>query len=789
MKKKELLIICPNEQRKFLLRKKSQEKKLSSISFMTIEEFINQYFYAYDERALSFLMHEYQISLAISKIYLESLYPIDVEKCYHSRKLEFLKKIKRQLIEKNLLIFSPYFKEFLKTKKIKVSHYPRLERYLLTIFQELGAEIEESSFDVHHDTVYEAQDIYDEVTFVAERIMELYQKGIPFCHMYIVNVQEEYDYPMKRIFEMFQIPIALPERDSMISIPLVQKYLVTKTLPKMDDQNQKIVQQLIDIKNELLSIEKDSNYMIFLKDRLKKTKVSSVQYQNCVQVCDLFDREYEDQDYVFLVGFREGIFPILYKDEDYITDDLKGELALFSTIDKNKREKEIIKKTFCSIPHLFMSYCTTGFHESYYPSSMISDLSMKVVAYQKSCFGYSDSYNLRMLSIYLDQYYKYKEENPYLKPLYKTYHDSILYHTYSNQYTGISKDEFLRAMGTILLSYTSMNHYHLCPFRYYVHYVLKLDPFEETFDTFIGNLFHFILEHSYEKDFQFEYYWNQYLEDRTFSLKEQFFLERLKQILYRELECMKEQEENTDFKNTYLEKNISIPLNCQEIEAIFTGKIDKIMYYPNALDSYFAIVDYKTGGFDANLYNMKYGLGMQLATYLYLVEKSHLFENPIFTGMYFQRVLLGNVRYDGKKSYLDKMRENLKLVGYSTDQEEILAHFDHEYTDSKMIQGMKITKNGFARYTKLLSKEEEYLLFQYTENIIQDTLKQIVNTHFSIQPKKIDGSDVSCKHCKYRDLCYRKEDDYEYLEKVEDFSFLGGEEDGKQMDRGTVKSD
>ena len=88
---------------------------------------------------------------------------------------------------------------------------------------------------------------------------------------------------------------------------------------------------------------------------------------------------------------------------------------------------------------------------------------------------------------------------------------------------------------------------------------------------------------------------------------------------------------------------------------------------------------------------------------------------------------------------------------------------------------MKVGSNGFYKYTKLLTREEEKNIIDYTEKIIYKTLDNIMNCDFQINPKKINFNDVSCSHCKYKDLCYRTEDDYINLEKQEDLSFLGGE--------------
>ena len=40
----------------------------------------------------------------------------------------------------------------------------------------------------------------------------------------------------------------------------------------------------------------------------------------------------------------------------------------------------------------------------------------------------------------------------------------------------------------------------------------------------------------------------------------------------------------------------------------------------------------------------------------------------------------------------------------------------------------------------------------------------------------LEGKNIACEFCKFKDLCFMKEQDQKYLDKVEDLSFLGGEE-------------
>ena len=189
-------------------------------------------------------------------------------------------------------------------------------------------------------------------------------------------------------------------------------------------------------------------------------------------------------------------------------------------------------------------------------------------------------------------------------------------------------------------------------------------------------------------------------------------------------------------------------------------------------DVYFSIIDYKTGKIDTSILPMKYGLNMQLAVYLYLIHYSKIFKSPIFTGIYYQNILFDHLTWSKK---LDKEQEDLYLLkGYSTDDIDVLERFDKTYKDSRLIKSMSYN-DKFGRYSKILDNTTLYNLVKFTKEHINKQTDKILDRDFSIDPKVYKEKNVSCKYCKFRDLCYMNDKNIKYLDEVEDLSFLGGE--------------
>ena len=125
---------------------------------------------------------------------------------------------------------------------------------------------------------------------------------------------------------------------------------------------------------------------------------------------------------------------------------------------------------------------------------------------------------------------------------------------------------------------------------------------------------------------------------------------------------------------------------------------------------------------------------------------------------------------------MEELKENmLKLVGYSTDQEEVLEKFDITYKDSSFINGLKKKKEGFYAYSKVLNDKQMKNLDTLVSNKIENAIEKILEGDFSINPKRIGQNIVGCEYCSYRDLCYKTEKDYIDLEKHQNLDFLGGD--------------
>ena len=208
------------------------------------------------------------------------------------------------------------------------------------------------------------------------------------------------------------------------------------------------------------------------------------------------------------------------KDISYINDSIKDEVSMYKTSYLNKRNKQVVTYLLSKIKNLHLSYKLSSPFQSFYKSSLINDLNLEIIKPETDNFDKSNIYNELRLGEKLDLYNLYGEKDEVLSKLLTHY--NIPYKTYSNAFQGINNDKYLETLPYPLkLSYTSLNSYSECKFKYYLKNVLKLEPFEKTFPSFIGTMYHEILRLYRKTNFDFEEEYQNFNDFFTRTIKEE----------------------------------------------------------------------------------------------------------------------------------------------------------------------------------------------------------------------------------------------------------------------------
>lgn len=770
------LLIIPNHLKETILLSFCDE--LKNIKIMTESEFLKKYYFDYDLETIYYLMNKYKLKYEVVLIYLKNLYYVE-NKEYSNEKLNKLVEIKKELEEHNLLKYKPLFLNKLKSMNIVFYNFYDLDKFYLNLIDNLKKitsveVINEENNCYYEHKIYEFKNAEEEVEFVATKICELVLSGVNINNIVLLNNSDIYTNHIKRIFKYFSIPINIKDNNSLLGTKMGTFFLeninsdISKTFELLEinfelknSLNLEIYNRLITISNKFSFVSDYMEIKELLKVELLNTKLSDVILDEAVKVEVLEDYIPNDNEYVFLLGFNQGECPKNLKDEDYINDLLKVKLNLSTTTSKNIIHNKKIISIIKNAKNLWITYKLNGEQGSLTVSSLNEKLNYEVIHNIKISYNYSNLNNNLKLARYMDDYLKYGSKNEDLDLLNNTYKNNV-YRKYDNKFNGIKKTS-----ENITLSYSSMDNYYKCSFKYYISSILKLNCYEETFMTYIGSLFHYVL--SKKDNLSLEDSITEFMNNnpKEFTNKENFFLEKLKKDLEFILDVIKKQKDYTNFHNALYEKYIEIPKGNDK----FIGIVDKILLNDNKTLG--AIVDYKTGNPSLELNYIEYGLGLQLPIYLYLINKI----NPDIeiVGFYLQKILPSLITRNPLKDITSQKRDLLKLQGFSLSDEEKLSEFDKTYIDSELIKSMKVGNNGFYAYSKTLTKNNMENIVKIIDQKIDEALTNIHNNNFDINPKVINNKNIGCEYCKFKDICYMTEKDIVRLKDIDNLDFLGGD--------------
>ena len=750
------LVITPTYIKNRLLQEMSKEKKLINCKFMTLEQFKNNLIGSYDEKALYYLMKNYKLKYDVAKEYLDNIY-LDFKE---------IKPYYEKLEEEKLLVKNNLFK----IDNVKVIGYEKIEPYILEKLNKIT--FINNKNEKYTTEVHEFETETDELVYTATKIINDL-KTININDIYLVIPNNEYLISLNMVFKLFNLPLSTKESQSIYSTKTARDFLnilkETKDIKKALDnipQNE-IYNKIIDILNKYAFIDEiDSTFIEIAENEIKKAKFKKEGIKDAIKVIK-FDEIYDKDKYYYILGLNQNLIPKIHEEKGLINDKTRKELGLFTSNDLNKIEKKKVIDVLTLYPHVYASYKLKDNFNTYYPSSVIAESNLKVVKDEKAKLNYSNIYNKLLLGSMLDDYINYNENDERIKILYPNY-PNLEYKTYDNSYTKIDERKIKNYLkNQITLSYSSMNNFFLCPFKFYIQNILKLKKSEETFPILIGNLFHHVLQNLYTKDFDLDTYYTNYLKDKSFTPKETFFLNKLKNILEKDIKVIKMQDSHSLFKDKLTEKKIVIE-KSNSYKISFMGIIDKL----SILENYVVITDYKTGNIETTLDNITDGLNLQLPSYIYLIKNGFDKDKKI-AGFYLQK-LLNSITVDDKEDSKTKLRLN----GYTIDDENIIEKIDDTYENSEVIRGMKKTKTGFYAYTKLINKNQIDLISDIVEKNIERVIKAIEHSDFKINPKRLNDKLISCEYCKFKDLCYHKEEDITTLT-PKTFKEIVGEIDAK----------
>lgn len=572
----------------------------------------------------------------------------------------------------------------------------------------------------------------DEIEQTIEYILSLIEKGVNLdaIHLFAPN---EYKQLIVQFAQVYKLPIKSENDFKIYSDIEVQNVLSDIKQNNEIDLSQVsplICEPAIEILNKY--VEFDNPLVIKLIEDDFKQKSLTLNEEGGLEIKSsidsLFTKADFENDYFILIGnYQDGL--IKYnKDIDIIEDKYKPKKLTVEA--KNEREDTLIYNILNNAKNLRVSYSNrVGIKKVTLANNLIgneiinknnnsvSNFSMAADQLKFARASYiKDTFNTKTKT--------YNHLNPYFAVDIK-----------SNLFTNIERE-----YDQVMLSYTSINDYFQCSYKYYLRHVLRLkNGVSDNHNMLIGNIVHSVLENldvkaSITKEDIMELIKNYTLENQIkLKASDEIYFSKLS--LYLETVCsyMKKEEELSGFSD--IEREVSYEMDVTD-NVKLTGKIDKVLSNIKGDDLFVEIYDYKTGSLSIDINGIEYGINMQNLIYYILLKSNHKYEEG-------QEILLGTFQQQIKPKILydqEDILETMKIKGYCASKQE----------------------NIFIRDQKIISEEEINSLTENVELKIVEVANNVNANKFKINPKIIKGKDISCSYCLYKNICNKTNHDYEY---------------------------
>ncbi|MDQ5983290.1 MAG: ATP-dependent helicase/deoxyribonuclease subunit B [Eubacteriales bacterium SKADARSKE-1] len=336
---------------------------------------------------------------------------------------------------------------------------------------------------------------------------------------------------------------------------------------------------------------------------------------------------------------------------------------------------------------------------------------------------------------------------------------------------------------TLRLSASQIEKYYLCPFQFFCKYGLYAKPLKPAkFDALeYGKLMHFILEKIL----------SQYKASKILSFSKDELENKIEKLLniYAQTKFVSQQDETprskylfsnviktacplifhiakelsqSDFAATAFELSISengkikpLVLNLPDNSSVeVIGKIDRVDIMKRDFKNYIRIVDYKTGTKEFKLFDVLYGLNIQMILYLLAILKSseESGSKNIPAGILYMPAQKPTVSADRDipdNKIKDQKSKKLRMNGLILNSPEIIYGMEKEAKGEFIPVVMK--DDVPKKSDSLVTTFQMDSILNYTENLVISMATALKDGEISPMPAK--GEYDACTYCEYSSIC------------------------------------
>ena len=770
------IIVAPINMHQGLLEKSRLTNPFVDIKIIDKNTLINDYFGRLKKGSDILVFKNFDLTYEmINEILNDILFFNDLREDKYS----IYKSIKDFLVSNDMIINDSLFSAAYQNKDIEIYNYHPNDRILNFVLSKVDSKINFVTKDIifKNKNVNSFKFAYDESLFVLNEIARLLDEGVSINDIFIFNPSSCHKYYLEKYAESFGLKINNLEQKSLFTSGLCIDFL------KIYDEIQDIGQAVINLKEividdqnleQLLEVisKNTAEGLSFLKQRelllhkFKNTFIKRDVYKPAINIID--GPIYRKDAHIFVMDFSLNSAPIIFKDNAYLSDLEKEGTFIYTSKEKNENARNELLDFLSSDNNFYFSRSSIVDNSNSYPTSFVEEFGLNIVNEPEIITFYSQLYLDIKYTEALDKERLYLQKTPELIGLKEL--SNIKYHSYDNQFTGV---DAIKEETPLRLSFSSLDSYYACPFKYYLNHVLKLGTFESNFAATIGDISHEVFKHQYEDDFDFDLVFEETLRKFELSAMEMLLIKNLKSQIKRASDIsISHIKEFSSNPKVYCEKEVIYKID--EYTAL-KGIIDKIVTLDNR---YYYLVDYKTGAKSFSPNDLEYGRNSQLITYMLLADQIEELDNMQISGIFYNNVINKELVLS-EKDEENLVPSYLKLKGRVIKDSNVIQRIDKSFINSNaasFIGGVGLKNDGGLKASNTLVSQDELDSYkQIVRELINKTIISIRNNDFKIKPIFYTKDENACKYCEYRELCYLRYEQKMILGNLEEESGDGEE--------------
>lgn len=332
----------------------------------------------------------------------------------------------------------------------------------------------------------------------------------------------------------------------------------------------------------------------------------------------------------------------------------------------------------------------------------------------------------------------------------------------------ILSDKIVRALysDSLRLSYTGVEEYVSCPFKFFLDKGLRISKSEpvEFNPANIGTFIHSGLEHLLCDDYDLmsmndkeltetisgiadNYYETELADCKGVSKRFDFLFSKARRAFESAAKNVVGELKSSHFRPVYFEVEISEHIPPIKIgngyTLTVTGSIDRVDMAKTDTDTLYKIVDYKSGSQEFSLDKIYNGLSMQLPLYAGAIRTKE--ENSCIAAFYYLKVGMPVVSMSSKAMTDEEYKR----------KEGIFHHRDGMFTESSIgLLGDTDTYFSKMENERIVEQSDIDCIIDYSLDRMKATGDEIVSGNTRISPiQDKQGGVESCKFCDFKSIC------------------------------------